>query len=148
MECSWDGDSRVVRLLSKAAVRRLRWIYGMLNVAGVAVDVLSRGLGADWPFEFSLTILWSCLGRIGSKKYKGEGCWFGWKNDLLNCKYKVTFQPDGCAEPTCAAMYFIYFFSLGEATSLGEGKLWNQTCWTSLKNWPCVISCPSGGVGK
>ena len=37
---------------------------------------------------------------------------------------------------------------LGEATSLGEGKLWIQTCWTSLKNWPCVTSCPSGGVGK
>ena len=29
--------------------------------------------------------------------------------------------------------------SLGEATSLGEGKL----CKTLLKNWPCVISCPS-----
>ena len=40
------------------------------------------------------------------------------------------------------------FFSLGEATSLGEGKLWIQTCWTLLKNWPCAISCPSGGLGK
>ena len=40
------------------------------------------------------------------------------------------------------------FFSLGEATSLGEGKLWIQTCKTPLKNWPCVISYPSGGVGK
>ena len=40
------------------------------------------------------------------------------------------------------------FFSLGEATSLGEGILWIQTCQTQLKNWPCVISCPSGGVGK
>ena len=28
------------------------------------------------------------------------------------------------------------------------GKLWIQTCYTPLKNWPCVISCPSGGVGK
>ena len=36
------------------------------------------------------------------------------------------------------------FFSLVEATSLGEGKLWIQTCYTPLKNWPCVISCPSG----
>ena len=41
-----------------------------------------------------------------------------------------------------------WFFSLGEATSLGEGKLWIQTCSTPLKNRPCVISCPSGGVGK
>ena len=40
------------------------------------------------------------------------------------------------------------FFSLGEATSLREGKVWIQTCKTPLKNWPCVISCPSGGVGK
>ena len=40
------------------------------------------------------------------------------------------------------------FFSLGEATSLGEGKLWIQTCQTPLKKWPCVISYPSGGVGK
>ena len=36
------------------------------------------------------------------------------------------------------------FFSLGEAASLGEGKLWIQTCQTPLKNWPCVISCPKG----
>ena len=40
------------------------------------------------------------------------------------------------------------FFSLGEATSLGEGKLWIQPVKLCLKNWPCVISCPSGGVGK
>ena len=40
------------------------------------------------------------------------------------------------------------FFSLGEAISLGEGKLWIQTCETLLKNWPCAISCPNGGVGK
>ena len=40
------------------------------------------------------------------------------------------------------------FFSLGEANSLGEGKLWNQTGQTPLKNWPCVISCLNGGVGK
>ena len=38
------------------------------------------------------------------------------------------------------------FFSLGEATSLGEGKLWIQTCQTLLKNWLCVISCLSGGL--
>ena len=40
------------------------------------------------------------------------------------------------------------FFSLGETTSLGEGKLWIQTCLTPLKKWPCVMFCPSGGVGK
>ena len=42
----------------------------------------------------------------------------------------------------------IIFFSLGEATTLGEGILWILTCLTPLKNVPCIISCPSGGVGK
>ena len=27
------------------------------------------------------------------------------------------------------------------ATSLREGKLWNPTSFTQLKNWPCVSSC-------
>ena len=39
------------------------------------------------------------------------------------------------------------FFSLGETTSLAEGKLWIQTSETPLKI-DFVISCPSGGVGK
>ena len=33
------------------------------------------------------------------------------------------------------------FFSHGEVTSLGERKLWIQTCKTPLKNWLCVITC-------
>ena len=41
-----------------------------------------------------------------------------------------------------------WFFSLGEATSLREGKPWIQTCQIPLKNWPCVTSCPCGGIGK
>ena len=41
-----------------------------------------------------------------------------------------------------------WFFSLGEATSLGERKLWFETCYTPLKKWPYVISCPRGGFGK
>ena len=57
MDCKWGGDSRVMWFLLKAAVRRLRRISVMLNVAGVAVNVLSRGLGADCLFELSLTIL-------------------------------------------------------------------------------------------
>ena len=40
------------------------------------------------------------------------------------------------------------FFSLVEATRLGEGKLSVQTCQFSLKNWPCVISCRSGVEGQ
>ena len=41
VECRWGGDSRVMRLPSKAAVRSLRRIYVILNDAGVAIDVLS-----------------------------------------------------------------------------------------------------------
>ena len=35
--------------------------------------------------------------------------WVKKEKDLLYCKYKVTFQPDGCAEPSCTATYFIHF---------------------------------------
>ena len=42
VDCRWGGDSRVMRFPSKAAVRRLRRVYVMLNVADIAVDVLSR----------------------------------------------------------------------------------------------------------
>ena len=35
--------------------------------------------------------------------------WVKKEKDILNCKYKVTFKPDGCAEPTCAATCFIHF---------------------------------------
>ena len=43
--------------------------------------------------------LWRRLLIGGEKKEK----------DFLNCKYKVTFQTGGCAEPTCAATCFIHF---------------------------------------
>ena len=101
-----------VEKVEKTAVRRLKRIYVMLNVAGVTVDVLSRGLGADWIFELSLTILSSRLGRIGSKKLWYEKFLFGWKKekDLLNCKYKVTFQSDECAEPASLCSNAFYFF--------------------------------------
>ena len=38
-----------------------------------------------------------------------------------------------------------WFFSIGEATSLGEEKLWIQTCQTSLKSWP--VSYPARAEG-
>ena len=31
------------------------------------------------------------------------------EKDLLHCKYKVTFQPDGSEEPTCVETCFIHF---------------------------------------
>ena len=32
------------------------------------------------------------------------------EKDLLNCKYKVTFQPNGHAEPTCAETFYSFWF--------------------------------------
>ena len=45
---------------------------------------------------------------------------------------------------TCLFPYIVGqtgLFNLGTATSVGEGKHWIQTCYTLLKNWPCVASC-------
>ena len=36
------------------------------------------------------------MGKVADWVKKNE-------NDLLNYKYKVTFQPDGCVEPTCTS---------------------------------------------
>ena len=60
-------------------------------------------------FQLSLTILLSRLGRMGSKKLWRESCWLVKKEGCFYCKYKATFQPDGCAEPTSAATRFIHF---------------------------------------
>ena len=50
VECRWGGDSRVMQLPSKAAVRRLRRIYVMLKFAGVAVNVLLSRSWSQLPF--------------------------------------------------------------------------------------------------
>ena len=69
-------------------------------------------------FEFSLIIFTVVFGSnrlqktlegkvtdwvIKKKKEKKEK-----EKDLLNRKYKVTFQPDGCVQCTCVATCFIY----------------------------------------
>ena len=117
VECRWGGDSRVMRFPSKAAVRRLRRIYVTVNVAGIAVDVLSRGFGADCFLNFGRPFYSRVWVESAPKNFGGEGYWLGDKRkkkrkkekDLLNCKYKVTFQRDGCVEPTCAVTCFIHF---------------------------------------
>ena len=94
----------------KGAVRRLGRIYVMLNVAGVAIDVLSRCFRADsfltfvdhFTVVFGSNRLQKLYGKVADWCEKKE-------KDLLNCKYKVAFQPDGCAEPTCTATCFIPF---------------------------------------
>ena len=39
-------------------------------------------------------------------------------------------------------------FDLSIAAGLEEGKFWNQTCLTPLKNWPCLTSSSCRGVSK
>ena len=41
---------------------------------------------------------------------------------------------DTSSNPGQDRLHFTKIFSLGEATSLGEGKLLIQTCYTLLKN--------------
>ena len=43
----------------------------------------------------------SLMGKVADWVKKKE-------KHLLNCKYKVTFQPNGCAKPTCTTTCFIY----------------------------------------
>ena len=43
MECRRSGDSQFMRLPSKAAVKKLRRVCVMLNVAGITVNVLASG---------------------------------------------------------------------------------------------------------
>ena len=82
----------------------------MLQVSQVNV-FLSRSWN-QLTFEFSLTIL-IAFGSNRPKKKKtliGKvGDWVKKEQDLLNCKYKVTFQLDGCVQPTSAVTYFIDF---------------------------------------
>ena len=90
------------------------WLLGRLVLCSCPNathdEILSRGLGADSLFKLSLTILLSRLDLIGSKKLWRGKLLIGWKKkDLFNWKYKVIFQPNGCAEPTCAAMCFLHF---------------------------------------
>ena len=103
VECRWGGDSRVMQLPSKAAVRRLRWIYVILNVAGFAVSEPTAVLNFRWPFYCRVWV------ESAPKNFGGEVYWLGEKKYLLICKYKVIFQLDGCLEPTCATTCFIHF---------------------------------------
>ena len=47
--------------------------------------------------------------RIGSERLRGERSWSVKKKDPFNCKLILTFQLDGCAEPTYTATSFIQF---------------------------------------
>ena len=57
----------------------------------------------------------------------------------------------GC-EDTLEERYALKFsFKLGKTATETYGMLqtaFGASCMNPLKNWPCVISCPSEGVGK
>ena len=73
----------------------------------------SRSLGANCLLDFR----WPFYSRVWveptSKDFDGQDCWLDEKKKkkkyLLNCKYKVTFQPDRCTDRTRAATCFIHF---------------------------------------
>ena len=99
----------------RAVVRNFRWVCVMLNAAGYYNRCSS--LEVSEPTDF-----WTFVGyfivafgsnQLQKKLWRGR-LLIGWEKkkkekDLLNWKYKVTFQPDGCVEPTCTAMCFIHF---------------------------------------
>ena len=75
-------------------------------------DLLPRSLVADslfWTFvDHFIVTFWV---ESAPKNLEEESCWLieKKKKDLFNCKYNVTFQPDGCTGPTSTATCFIHF---------------------------------------
>ena len=99
----WVGKFKAVY----SSVGMRVWLIGRLVICycpnATRDDLLSRILGTDCLF-------WTFVDRFivafGSNRLQklSRG-----KLLILNCKYKVTFQPDGIAKPTCAATCFIHF---------------------------------------
>ena len=107
-------------------------------------DLLSRSLWADWPF---LNFRWPFYNRVwiesALKIFWGEISWLVEKKDLSNYKYTVTFQLNGCVEPTCAAKWFICF---GFGHRLDNIRLLKCTfvvsysiyCFCLWSSWRCI----------
>ena len=55
------------------------------------------------------TVLQSCLGSNQFRKTFWGKFMIDWTMDILNCKFIITFQPDGCAESTFTATCFYSF---------------------------------------
>ena len=112
VECKWGGDSRVMQLPLNGRSKKFQTSCVMLNAASVAIDVvLSRS--RNWlTFELSFRPFYSRVWVERPQKTLEGRLLIWWKEkkekDLLNCKYKVTFQPDGYAERTCAVTCFIH----------------------------------------
>ena len=95
-----------------AVVRSFRRVVWCWMLQASQSLFFSWGLGADCFLNFRWTF-YSCIWvESGPKTLKGKLA--NWvkkikEKDLLNCKYKVKFQSDGCPEPTCATTCFIHF---------------------------------------
>ena len=63
----------------------------------------------DWFCQLFLTFLETCMRLNQLRKTLGRKFMIGLKMIFFNCKFIRIFQPDGCAEPTSAAMCFIHF---------------------------------------
>ena len=85
---------------------------GMLNAVGIAVDVLllstSHSRLTFWTFVDHFIVVFAS--NRSQKTLEGKlADWVKKKKNLLNCKEKVAFQPNGCAESTYTASCFIHF---------------------------------------
>ena len=128
-----------------AVVRNFGRVCVMLNAADVAVDVFSRSrIRLFWTFvdHFIATFGSNRLQKLWRRNLP-----IGWKiKDLLNCKYKIIFQPDGYAERTCAATCFINF---GFGHRLDNIRILKCTfvvfylfvnyCFCLWVSWKCII---------
>ena len=99
-------------LYQRAIVRSFRRVVWCWMLQASWSMFFSWGLGAHWFFNFcrpfyshvwvklaQKTLMGKVADSVKKKKRKGS----------LNCKYKVTFQPNRCVEPTCAVTWFIHF---------------------------------------
>ena len=76
-----------------------------VNIRLGVLLLIPKSPHVHWPFDSRVWL------ELAPKNFDREGCWLRKykEKNLLNCKYKVTFQLDGCAEPTCAAACFNHF---------------------------------------
>ena len=67
-------------------------------------------LGVGWLFE---NFCWPFIATFGIESAPKNLGWkvHDWleKKALFNCKFIFTFQPDGCAKPTCAVTFYSFW---------------------------------------
>ena len=105
-------DSRVMQFPSKGRSKKFQ--TSLCDVECCRRRRRCSPLEVSEAIDF-LNFRWQFYSRVwvesAPKNFDGEGCWLGEKKEkgLLNCKYKVTFQLDGCAESTSEATCLIHF---------------------------------------